>query len=197
VSVINRMLQELDRRQADAAASGGAVPLEVRAVAPRRSEREWFWRIVAVLMFAAVCWVAWVAYQLQPVTLVVLGKAGGDLVHIAQGNEGGVGVGAVHQDLHRGGPLRRGAVTQLSAGILAPGPSRTVAFHSFRVGNASRKFAQVDSYVRERLALFLSKKRRQSGRQWERWTLAFFQALGVYQLAGTVRWYQAPSRAVR
>jgi len=67
----------------------------------------------------------------------------------------------------------------------------------FRVGNASRKFAQVDSYVRERLALFLSKKRRQSGRQWERWTLAFFQALGVYQLAGTVRWYQAPSRAVR
>ena len=55
----------------------------------------------------------------------------------------------------------------------------------FRVGNSSRKFAQVDSYVRERLALFLSKKRQRSGRRWQQWSLTFFQSLGVYQLTGT------------
>ena len=67
----------------------------------------------------------------------------------------------------------------------------------FRVGNSGRKFAQVDDYVRERLALSLNKKRQRSGRGWRHWTPAFFHALGVYQLAGTVRWYQAAPRAVR
>jgi RNA-directed DNA polymerase len=67
----------------------------------------------------------------------------------------------------------------------------------FRVGNATRQFQQVDSYVRERLALFLSKKTGRSGRQWRRHSLAFFQALGVYQLTGTVTWYQATPTAVR
>ncbi len=36
----------------------------------------------------------------------------------------------------------------------------------FRWGNSSRKFAQVDSYVHERLALFDSKKRQKRGRRW-------------------------------
>lgn len=67
----------------------------------------------------------------------------------------------------------------------------------FRVGNASRKFAQVDRYVRERLARFLSKKRQRSGRRWRQWSLAFFQAVGVYQLVRTVRWYQATPKVVR
>jgi hypothetical protein len=33
------------------------------------------------------------------------------------------------------------------------------------MGNASRQFVQIDSYVRERLALFLSKKTGRSGRR--------------------------------
>ena len=41
----------------------------------------------------------------------------------------------------------------------------------FRVGNASRQFAQVDRYVRERLALFLSKKAGRRGRRWARHTV--------------------------
>ncbi len=61
----------------------------------------------------------------------------------------------------------------------------------FRVGNSSRKFQQVDDYVRLRLALFLSKKTGRRGRCWERHSWASFQALGVYQLSGTVRWYRA------
>jgi RNA-directed DNA polymerase len=67
----------------------------------------------------------------------------------------------------------------------------------FRVGNASRQFAQIDSYVRERLALFLSKKTGRSGRRWEAHTLDFFRALGVHQLSGTVAWTAATPRAVR
>jgi RNA-directed DNA polymerase len=67
----------------------------------------------------------------------------------------------------------------------------------FRVGNSSRHFTHVDSYVRERLGLFLSKKAGRSGRGWGRHPLAYFRALGVYELAGTIRRYQAAPKAVR
>jgi len=67
----------------------------------------------------------------------------------------------------------------------------------FRVGNSGRKFAWVDDYVRERLALFLSKKSRRHGRNFERYTYAYFKRLGVYRLAGTVTWYKAAPTAAR
>ncbi len=58
----------------------------------------------------------------------------------------------------------------------------------FRVGNAARKFAQGDNYVRLRLALFLSKKTGKRGRRGKNHSWAFFTALGLYQLSGTVTW---------
>jgi RNA-directed DNA polymerase len=68
----------------------------------------------------------------------------------------------------------------------------------FQVGNSDRKFGQVDSYVCERLALFLSKKTGRSGRQWGRWpTPAFFRRLGVYRLGGTVAWHRTTPTAGR
>ena len=68
----------------------------------------------------------------------------------------------------------------------------------FRVGNSGRKFAQVDDYVRERLALFLSKKCGQHGRRQQvRYTFEYFTRLGVYRLTGTVAWYTAAPRAAR
>ena len=67
----------------------------------------------------------------------------------------------------------------------------------FRVGNASRQFSRIDQYVRERLALFLSKKAGRSGRRWERHSLAFFRTLGLHELTGTVAWAQAPPTATR
>ena len=70
MSVINKMLQELDRRQGMSAPDGTIPPLQVRAVSPASRNREWFWRIVAALMLAAVGWVGWIAWQLQPRTLV-------------------------------------------------------------------------------------------------------------------------------
>jgi MSHA biogenesis protein MshN len=65
LSVINKMLQDLDRRQGAGGPQAGVQAL--RPVAPSaRSGHEWFWRVLAVLVLAALCWVAWVAYQLQP-----------------------------------------------------------------------------------------------------------------------------------
>ena len=62
----------------------------------------------------------------------------------------------------------------------------------FRVGISGPQFAQIDNYVRERLALFLSKKARRSRRNWgERYTWTFFKRLGLYRLLGPVTWRKA------
>jgi RNA-directed DNA polymerase len=66
------------------------------------------------------------------------------------------------------------------------------------VGNASKQFGQVDNYVRERLALFMSKKTQRSGRNWgTRYTWEFFQQLGIHHLSGTVSWRVAAPIATR
>ena len=66
MSVINKMLQDLDRRNA----AGLETEPPARPVKPSITEQhhghEWFWRVIAVLVLVSVCWVAWVAYQLQP-----------------------------------------------------------------------------------------------------------------------------------
>ena len=64
MSVINKMLQDLDRRQA-APATDSTRP-HVQAVGQRPGGREWFWRTLAVLILVALGWVAWVAYQMWP-----------------------------------------------------------------------------------------------------------------------------------
>lgn len=59
----------------------------------------------------------------------------------------------------------------------------------FRYGNSARKFAQIDSYVHERLAIFTSRKHGRSGRNWRRrYNWLWLQRLGVYRLSGTVRY---------
>lgn len=65
MSIINRMLQELDRRHAGTSSQQSRHP-EVRAVAAVRAGHEWFWRLVAALMLIAAGWTLWVVYQLQP-----------------------------------------------------------------------------------------------------------------------------------
>jgi len=67
----------------------------------------------------------------------------------------------------------------------------------FRVGNSTRKFQQVDDYVRERLALFVSKKAGRRGPHRARYNRAYFKRLGVHELVGTVAWYTATSTATR
>jgi MSHA biogenesis protein MshN len=64
------MLQELDRRNAAASGESERGPQAVKPVRSARSGHEWFWRVTAVLVLVSVAWVGWVAYQLQPRTLV-------------------------------------------------------------------------------------------------------------------------------
>ena len=70
MSLINKMLQDLDRRQALAGATDASVVQVAAPGAARRGGREWLWRIVAVLLTLGVGWVIWVGYQLLPKPLV-------------------------------------------------------------------------------------------------------------------------------
>lgn len=63
MSVINKMLQDLDRRQA---LGGVADATVVRPSATKPGSREWFWRVLVVLLAAALAWMGWVAIQLLP-----------------------------------------------------------------------------------------------------------------------------------
>ncbi len=71
MSLINKMLQELDRRHAPQ--SAGAPP----GLAPSQTPQpvhatihvvgsEWFWRVVALLIVVTIAWIAWVAWQITP-----------------------------------------------------------------------------------------------------------------------------------
>jgi MSHA biogenesis protein MshN len=66
MSVINRMLQDLDRRNAMGGPESEQAPQQVKPVSRARGGHEWFWRIVSVLLLAAVGWVVWIAYQIRP-----------------------------------------------------------------------------------------------------------------------------------
>ena len=67
MSVINKMLQDLDRRHA---LGSGAESRAVQPAGENPRHREWFWRVVTVLLLAGVGWVAWIAYQILPRPLV-------------------------------------------------------------------------------------------------------------------------------
>ena len=66
MSLVNRMLRDLDTRQAIGAAPADMPPGQVRAVPRSAARHEWFWRIVAALLLVSVAWVVWVTYQLRP-----------------------------------------------------------------------------------------------------------------------------------
>jgi group II intron reverse transcriptase/maturase len=53
----------------------------------------------------------------------------------------------------------------------------------FRNGTSSRKFAMIDGYVHERLAIFDSAKHARTGRNWRRHDNAWLEQLGVYRLS--------------
>ena len=69
VSLINKMLQELDRRNALGSPGGSVPPQQVRAVSAPGAGREWFWRTLALLALIAIGWVGWVTYQVRPLPL--------------------------------------------------------------------------------------------------------------------------------
>jgi Group II intron, maturase-specific domain len=57
--------------------------------------------------------------------------------------------------------------------------------HYFRGGNPARKLAQIDRYVHERLAMFMSAKHQLPRRRnWRHYNREWLQRMGVYQLTG-------------
>jgi MSHA biogenesis protein MshN len=65
VSLINKVLRDLDRRNATSV-DAESTPPKVKVVEARAATHEWFWRIIAALMCASLGWVGWVIYQIQP-----------------------------------------------------------------------------------------------------------------------------------
>ena len=90
-------------------------------------------------------------------------------------------------------PAVRECARQLAS---APEPAAAAAVKAIEE-RINHDVKAVEYYVRERLALFLSKKSRRHGRNFERYTYAYFKRLGVYRLAGTVTWYKAAPTAAR
>jgi MSHA biogenesis protein MshN len=73
VSLINKMLQDLDKRHASQgglAARTEGLAQHVRPVTPRKVVSDVFWRIMAVAMLISVGWVAWLVWQLTPRSVV-------------------------------------------------------------------------------------------------------------------------------
>jgi MSHA biogenesis protein MshN len=103
MSIINKMLRELDRRRAAGEEGDAVLRSQVRAVAPpsSRGSAEWFWRVVAMLLFLAAGWTVWVIYQLQPRTVAT------ELAHRAAE-----------------GTRRRTQVTPVSAPSPSPAPAQ-------------------------------------------------------------------------
>ncbi len=72
--------------------------------------------------------------------------------------------------------------------------NRTLAAwgNHYRRGNSARKFAIIDSYVHERLAILMSHKHGLTGGNWgRRYNPAWLKRLGVHRLSGTVRYATA------
>jgi len=59
----------------------------------------------------------------------------------------------------------------------------------FKSGNSTRKFAQIESYLWQRLTLFQNRRRKRKYPHWEKeYNYEWFRSLGLYQLAGKIRY---------
>ena len=69
MSLINKMLRDLDKRHAaqdGATAPAGGLSRHMRPVSGRTFASDFFWRTMAATMLFAVGWVAWLVWQLTP-----------------------------------------------------------------------------------------------------------------------------------
>ena len=69
MSLINKMLRDLDRRhaaQGGTTAPAGGLSRHMRPVPERTLASDFFWRTMAMMMLFAVGWVAWLVWQLTP-----------------------------------------------------------------------------------------------------------------------------------
>ncbi|HKC53786.1 MAG TPA: tetratricopeptide repeat protein [Burkholderiales bacterium] len=69
MSLINKMLRDLDKRHASqdvTAAPAGGLSRHMHPVPARTLASDFFWRTMAMMMLFAVGWVAWLVWQLTP-----------------------------------------------------------------------------------------------------------------------------------
>ena len=69
MSLINKMLRDLDKRhapQGETTAPAGGLSRHMRPVPERTLASDFFWRTMAMMMLFAVGWVAWLVWQLTP-----------------------------------------------------------------------------------------------------------------------------------
>ncbi|MGH8745452.1 MAG: tetratricopeptide repeat protein [Burkholderiales bacterium] len=86
MSLINKMLQELDRRHAMSSPDADVMTQQIEPVAAGRHRRDLFWVILGLELAVALGWLAWTSYQLRPhsvVTELALRTAGG-ISHMLQ-----------------------------------------------------------------------------------------------------------------
>ena len=155
MSLINRVLRELDERQA--LAEGGPPLQEVRPVnvAARTPRGEWFWRTLAVLMLASVVWVGWVAWQLWPRPLVTeAGLAAGEKARLAGAAVEGAPSGVVVSPQVSAVPPAASAVAEGQAGRSGPGPEPAQPI----VGGALRIAPEIETPERRRKQISPSAK---------------------------------------
>ena len=83
MSLVNQMLQELDRRHAAEpqinASASSAFGQSIRPTRQTVVGSEWFWRVLALLILVSLGWLGWVIWQLAPrsnVTELALKSAG-------------------------------------------------------------------------------------------------------------------------
>jgi MSHA biogenesis protein MshN len=70
VSLINKMLQELDRRHAMGSPDADVMTQQIEPVAAGRRRRDLFWLILGLELAVALGWLAWTSYQLRPRSVV-------------------------------------------------------------------------------------------------------------------------------
>jgi len=71
MSIINQMLQDLDKRNAGPGSTeSGPIAAQVRPVTRSQVGSEWFWRVMAGVMLVAVCWIVWLMWELAPRSVV-------------------------------------------------------------------------------------------------------------------------------
>ncbi len=80
MSLINKMLQELDRRHAMGSPNADVMTQQIEPVTAGRRRRDLFWLILGLELAVALGWLAWTSYQLRPqsvVTALALRTPGG------------------------------------------------------------------------------------------------------------------------
>jgi len=73
MSLINKMLRDLDKRHAPQGGTtvpAGGLSRHMRPVPERVLASDFFWRTMAMMMLFAVSWVAWLVWQLMPRPIV-------------------------------------------------------------------------------------------------------------------------------